>query len=570
MPTRSGRSLAASVVLPLAALVAILPMLVRGPSCGHDFDFHLLSWLEAANQFAHLGYPHWAYTPAWNAGEPRFIFYPPISWTLGAFLGLVLPWNAVPTAFTWIALTLSGLTMYRLAVRYASPAAALIAATLYLANPYMLFTAYDRTAYGELLAAAWLPLLFAAALAPHVKILPIAIPLALLWLTNAPAAVMSSYALAFLTLIRLLRPPTPYSLLPVPSRLRLALNTISGTALGLALAAFYIVPAAYERRYVQVNLAVTAGMRVSDHFLFHRMPGNTFDDRFHDIVVHTASVVALTLLAAIAVAALAAWRSRPTTDCSLSTTHYPLFLLTLLIAFLLTPPSLILWNHIPQLAFLQFPWRLSAILGVILALLTAIALNRLKPPFSIPYSLIPIPCLFLAAALVYPSWHNFHQRCFPEDTIPARVALFHSNLGTDPTDEYTPIGADGDALQPGDPPWWLIPATASADINVTPPHPQPGPAPNHLALTLPAAEYLVLNRRQYPVWHITLNGKPIAPIPHKRTDGLITVLLPAGPDTVDLTLTHTPDQTIGLTLSLCALMVTIGIRKPHPPPAEIS
>ena len=94
------RLVLALLPIPLAAFLAVVPMLVRGNSCGHDFDFHLLSWLEAATQLAHFHYPHWAYTPAFNAGEPRFIFYPPLSWALGALLGLLLPWAAVPAAFT--------------------------------------------------------------------------------------------------------------------------------------------------------------------------------------------------------------------------------------------------------------------------------------------------------------------------------------------------------------------------------------------------------------------------------------------------------------------------------------
>jgi hypothetical protein len=573
MPAVQPRSLRHLPVLCLAALVAILPMLVRGPSCGHDFDFHILSWLEAANQFAHFGYPHWAYTPAWNAGEPRFIFYPPLSWTLGAILGLVLPWNLVSAAFTWVALTLSGLTMYSLARRYASPPAALLAAILYLANPYMLFTAYERTAYGELLAAAWLPLLFAAALegchpsrlglsfrgeaeesASRLSpILLIAIPVALLWLTNAPAAVMGSYALAFVTLVRLA--------LPTPSRLRLTLTTTAGTLLGLVLAAFYIVPAAYEQRFVQVSMAVIPGMRPSEHFLFHRMGGNTFDDLFHDQVVRTASIVALLLLAAILAAALLSLKpptkarvphpSRPHRDGWDATPPnplLPLILLTVLIAFLLTPPSLFLWNHIPKLAFLQFPWRLCALLAVILSTLTAIALNRL-PKLSIPYSLLPIPCFLLC-------WHLFHQPCDPEDTVPARVALFHSNLGTDATDEYTPIHADADALKPGDPPWWLVPPQspdASAPIGTS-----PGAAPNHLALRVPEPEDLVLNRRAYPAWKITLNGKVIASLP-QRDDGLILIPLPAGADTIDLNLTLAPDQDVGLTVSGVGTIIVLLI-----------
>jgi len=551
MPTRTLRIIPAPLVLAAAAFIAILPMLVHGPSCGHDFDFHILSWLEAATQFAHFGFPHWAYTPAYNAGEPRFVFYPPLSWALGAFLGLILPWNFVPAAFTWIALTLSGLTMHRLARRHAAAGPALLAATLYLANPYMLFTAYERTAYGELLAAAWLPLLFAAALATRPRILPIAIAVALLWLTNAPAAVMACYALAFLTLIRLLTPRSslPSSLFPRPSSL--ALSTTAGTLLGLTLAAFYILPAAYEQRFVQVNMAVIPGMRPQEHFLFHRMGSQSFDDLFHDQVVRTASLIALLILAAIATALLTSWRKRSSTPDTLLPTP-SLLLLTLLIAFLLTPPSLFLWTHLPKLAFLQFPWRLTALLAVTLALTTATALTRLK---SVPYSLLPIP---LSLLLVFPAWHFFAQRCDFEDTVPARVALFHSPLGTDATDEYTPIGADGDALKPGDPPYWLLPATSDVD-SPAPAHATPGQAPTHLTQQLPVPEILVLNRRQYPTWQIHLNGRTVTPT-HRR-DGLLAIPLPAGADTIDLTPTRPPDQTLGLSLSALACLLTAALAR---------
>ena len=132
--------------------------------------------MEAARQFSHGNlHPHWAFTPAFNAGEPRFVFYPPLSWYLGALLGLLLThlpgitpaagWTAAPILFTWIALTASGFTMHRLARSFTSENAALLAATLYLANPYLLFTAFERSAYGELLAAAWIPLLLHSILA---------------------------------------------------------------------------------------------------------------------------------------------------------------------------------------------------------------------------------------------------------------------------------------------------------------------------------------------------------------------------------------------------------------------
>ena len=104
----------------------------------------------------------------------------------------------VPAAFTWIALTLSGWSMLALARRFTSRSGALLVAVAYAANPYMLFTAYERTAFAELLAAAWMPWLLKALLAEEPRLLPVALPVALLWLTNAPAAVMGTYTLAIL------------------------------------------------------------------------------------------------------------------------------------------------------------------------------------------------------------------------------------------------------------------------------------------------------------------------------------------------------------------------------------
>ena len=555
MPSKLSRTVPHPLLLCAVAFVAILPMLFRGPSCGHDFEFHLLSWLEAANQFAHFGYPHWAFTAAWGAGEPRFLFYPPLSWTLGALLGLMLPWKFVAIAFTWVALSISGLTMHRLTSRFVDPNAALLAASLYIVNPYMLFTAYERTAYGELLAAAWLPLLFAAILAARIRIVPIAVPLALLWLTNAPAGVMSSYALAFIAVVRLARSPGS-------TRLPIATRVAAGTALAFALASCFLVPAIYEQRFVQVNMAVTTGMRPVDHTLFHHMPGNAEDNDYHDNVVRAASLVAVTTLSGIGIALFFARRNQKTCHPSRSgepaSVLLPLTLLTLLIAILLTPASLFLWSLVPKLAFLQFPWRLCALLGVTLALTTALALkNRLQ---TLPSSLLPLPCLLLATVIAFPAWHVFHQPCDPEDTVLARVALFHSNRGTDATDEYTPTGADGDALQKNDPPYWLLPPDAEMNSPALSPT-APGPAPQHLSLTLPQPESLVLNRRRYPHWQVRLNGRPILPSPPLRNDGLITLKLPAGQNVVDLVWTSGPDQTIGLAISALAALTTLALTR---------
>ena len=621
------------LLIPVAAFLAIIPLVTNGCSCGHDFDFHLLSWMEAARQFTHGNlHPTWAYTPAWNAGEPRFVFYPPLSWTIGAILGLIFPWTWTPIIYTWLALTASGFTLHRLARQFTTPTAALIAAILYTVNPYMLFTAYERTAYAELLAAAWIPLLLQAILAEQVTIPRIAIPIALLWLTNAPAAVMSSYALALLTMIRVtesinqartirftslattetvisteaahspivsrvveksasLFPPrtdSPTTNAPSQTPLRLALSTAAGTALGLGLAAFYILPAAYQRRYVQIAMAIIPNMRIEDNFLFHRT-----GDPPHDQVLHTVSLIAVLLITLTLTTLLLLrtmkpgapyldsemWASRePGSPASAfarwggearpSSSHSPeisfvtrspqrertrlipayfrtsLTILTLAITLLLTPITTSLWTHAPELAYLQFPWRLTALLAAVLALAIALVLSplKLKPISTAALTLV------IAAALVFPAHAIFHQPCNAEDTVQARLTLFQSTHGAEPTDEYTPINADNDSLAPTNPPCWLSPdpnAKAPATTN-------PGPAPTRLTVQAPAPQNLILNLRDYPTWRIELNGTPITDR-LQRDDGLIAIPIPAGPSTIDITNTQTPDHTLGDILSLASI-----------------
>ncbi len=582
------------ILIPVAAFVAILPLLANGCSCGHDFDFHILSWFEAARQFTHGNlHPHWAYTPAYNAGEPRFVFYPPLSWTLGAVLGLIFPWTWTPILYTWLALTAAGLAAYYLARDFTSSTAALLAATLYTVNPYILFTAYERTAYAELLAAAFIPLLLHAILRKQVTIPRIAIPIALLWLTNAPAAVMACYTLALLTIVRLVTTPgAPHIDSDVwasrdgataPARantidassqtpLQIAANTIAGTALGLGLAAFYILPAAYERRYVQIAMAILPNMRIQDNFLFHHT-----GDILHDQVLHTASLLAVILITLTTAALLAArratnpgapssrrflplrWASRASATASAHLTQrqmlYSITILTLTITLLLTPFTSIIWTHAPELTFLQFPWRLLAILAAVLALTIALALT----PIKIKPTTATALTLAIAAALTYPAYRAFHQTCDPEDTVQARLNLFRSNQGTDPTDEYTPTTADNDSLAHADPPYWL-----STDPNAkAPANTQPGEAPTHLTLHAPTSEDLILDLRNYPAWQIALNGTPIA-TRIQRDDGLIALPIPAGPTTIDITYTQTPDQTIGDIISAISLtlLAFLSLRKP--------
>src|ERR1700742_2994029 len=182
---RNARELAIAAGALLLCMLPLFVAFVRfGYSCGHDLPFHIQSWQDASWQLQHGIYPQWDITAARGVGEPRFVFYPPVSWLLGAVLSMAVPIPRTANVFIVVALLCCGLSMFFSLRRHVASYAAIAAAVFFALNPYMLFNGLERSAFGELLASAWLPPLAIAALESRPRLRSIALPFALLWLTN--------------------------------------------------------------------------------------------------------------------------------------------------------------------------------------------------------------------------------------------------------------------------------------------------------------------------------------------------------------------------------------------------
>jgi hypothetical protein len=535
--------------IPCTALLAVAVLLVRGNSCGHDFDFHLLSWMEVARAW-HTGllHPHWVLDANYGAGEPRLIFYPPASWLLGAALGVLTSWHAAPIPFVLVALLLGGSAMYLLAREWVPAPGAAFAACLYIANPYALFVAYERTAYGELLAGAWLPLLVLFALRRKRSMAALGLAVAALWLTNSPAAVVGSYLLALLAVAMWIAEKNPWP----------AVRAAGGMLLGLGLAAFYIVPAAYEQRWVQIERAITPGMRVQDSFLFAHTA-----DAFHDQVLHAASWIFVAECAVACVAAWVAWRKgRGGTARATLTAMLPIIFLLQL------PLSAMIWQYAPHLKFLQFPWRWLMALSVIACVLAAMALGRARWVAAVAAS--AMVAMTLGFGLL------FFQPCDDDDAVAGQMAVFRSGQGVVGTDEYTPKGTDNASVQQnlplvrmlrgaeddmvdstnGDNPQWHGPAAGAIAAEVSTRRPQGEHWMVHIFSPVPG--FAVLRLMDYPSWGVRVDGKTLSFRPH-REDGLLTVPLPAGSHAIDVRWTATRDIVAGDAVSCGALLLLITV-----------
>jgi hypothetical protein len=442
--------------------------------------------------------------------------------------------------------------MYLLAREWAPVPSATFAACLYIASPYALFVAYERTAYGELLASAWLPLMVLFALRTRSSIAPLGLSVAALWLTNSPAAVVGSYLLALLAVTMWIAEGKPWP----------ALRAAGGMALGLGLAAFYIVPAAFEQRWVQIDRAIIQGMRVEDSFLFAHTA-----DAFHDQVLRTASWILIVELAAALIAAYLAWRRKAGGKARTTlTAMLPIILLLQL------PASRVLWKYAPHMKFLQFPWRwvmALSVAGCVLASMS-IDLGAQRARWRQMLAAVLIAVLTIGGGLV------FFQPCDDEDAVYAQVAAFRSGQGIQGTDEYTPLGADNAAVQQHLPLVRVLRAAqddTADNTAVDNPEWRSGAAGSiaagidakringeHWVLRIanPEPGYAVLRLMDYPSWKVTVDGAPVTGRP-TREDGLMAVPVRAGEHTIDVQWVATRDVIVGREVSALALLALVAV-----------
>ncbi|HXN25104.1 MAG TPA: 6-pyruvoyl-tetrahydropterin synthase-related protein [Candidatus Dormibacteraeota bacterium] len=558
MPATRSQSLLAFLAVAIVATLVVGPFFFAGNVSGHDFEFHTSSWLDVSWQWKHgVIYPRWSQWANGGFGEPRFIFYPPASWILGAALGLVLPWRAVPGAFICLVVMFSGMSMMRFARYWLPPRDAILAAILYAASPYALLIIYLRSDFAELLAASFFPLLVlytlrTVASAPRARVTAaLAAVFAAIWLCNAPAGVLATYTVCLLITV-----------LAITGRSSRPLFIgIAAMALGFLLAGFFIVPAAFEQRWVNISRALSSGLRPEQNFLFTRT-----SDPEHNLFNGIVSAIAVGMLVLAGIAA----RARPnlsrhpgaapnSNEERKPPAYGPLLALTLAAAALLFPISGLIWRWLPQLRFLQFPWRWLGPLGVPFAyfLASAIARARWRHLWQI---------LALAAVVGSGLFLVRHAWWETDDLNVLRDAV-SSGQGFEGTDEYDPLGDDHYDLPKHAP---LVAGPSPGQLHAQGPRwateaaPRIGierwaPEEKRFEVDADRPAQIALRLLGYPAWRVEVNQQQVDPSSPPGTAQMI-ITIPAGHNRVRVRFVRTLDRTIGLALSAMGFIALLWLR----------
>ena len=621
MPRDDGRvwrSWTGPTIILLAAALAIAPQLIRGNSCGHDFNVHLVSWLDCVNAWKHgILYPHWAPSPNYDAGEPRFVFYPPLIWMLGALLGLIFPWSFAPIAMTFLTLAGTGLATRALALESLDDLPATLAGCVSMFSGFALFTGYERAAFPEFAGGVWLPLLLLFALrdrrasdsiteramprvlctwgrandAESTTVLPyslfrrafdgstapLAFALAAAWLSNLPLAVIATYLLAG---VALLIAVAKRSWAPV-------LRAAVAAPLGLGLSAVYWFPAAMERNWVDIKQATQdPGYNFENNWLFAHNANPVL--ALHDAINHQASWIAVSMIAVAVAAVVVCWRrgTLPIPIGSRSNGWWiALAAIPIVVLFFSFPISRPLWVLLPEMRFLQYPWRLLEAVESPMAIFLVAAVWPVARHARI--AILAACAVWFVVATVFAGSY-FFQACYPEDTVASTLADDRYGAGFEGMYEYEPPNADISQIATGLPDACLLndPSVELGKPDPDDPDANPTWSPNQdtclatyaavgdgatnpehrlFHALIPQSGYLVLRLLSYPAWSVRVNGqlfhtdRTIQLSLPRRDDGLIVVPVPQGIVTLTADWRITPDVIAGRWITAFSVLLITGV-----------
>ncbi len=581
--------------LILVGLILAAPLLQNAWLCSDDGALHVYRTVALDRALSEgLLYPRWFPDLAFGYGSPLFNYREPLGYYLVELVHLL--GASFPLALNLVlagSLIAGGLTMNLWVGDIFDRPAGFVAAIVYMAAPYAVIDSLVRSNLPEAIAQALMPLILWAfrRLMLHggrknfaLAVLALA---ALLLTHNISSLIFVPALIVYILAVRLTRRPhsseshgesTPASIKTASVASYSLQVTFFALILALALTSFFWLPALAESQSAQLYLTHSA--RGNDyHYNFAAAseifgpPGSSDPALLNpplQIVLGWAQVV-LALLGVVLIKRLPRREQR---------IHVVIAVIAAVIfIFMALPVSLPLWETLPLIRFVQFPWRFvgRAILPVsLLAGAGAYSLLRLtmgsrpaanavvRHPHALlvlRYSLLLIftlPVLLSAVPLLYPRVCSGQLNLSMADVFAYEHATGH--IGIDPLGAYLPVAVaerpSGSALEAqyaaGGPIERFDRSTLPAGAQIVSEAHHPTRA--EIVLDSPTAFRATYLAFDFPGWQATIDDQPV-PIVPSDPNGLITFDIPAGRHSINIAFEDTPVRALANAISLGALIV---------------
>ena len=586
------------VALALGALAAAPLLLGAGflnTRAGGDSPFLLFRLHQLHAALSEGVFPvRWMPDAAYGLGYPFFNYYAALPYYLAAaFKSFGFSYVASLKLTQLAGYLLAAGAMYAWARRHTrTPWGALLASAAYTFAPFHMVNIYVRgDSLSEFWAFAWYPLILLAAdrlmarRAPA-RLAALALAYAGLLLThNLSAFIFSPFLLLYLLLVgaRKRNPQGCHS--PQPrGRLRAYGACALALALGVMLAAWFWLPALGELNQVQLAPSTTGYFHYANHFRAGDLiqPALVFDYAVGDPAageMGETTPFAMSAPQALAGAAgglalvfrlLRRFTRRGEAGDGAPGVGFALFLLVgaALSVFLITPASSFLWERVPGLPLVQFPWRFLSVASLFLAALAAY-IPDLAFGIATPLRAAgPLIALVLSLALAASALAGLRLDFIPlndHDITAERLQLyeyFSGNIGTTIRYEWLPntvnprpySGPDLLGLEPRAKP-------LSGDAHGT--RVGRGAAWQRWSVSVGSeSATLALPLHYWPGWRAAADGRPVE-LSAAPGLGWAQLTLPRGAHVVTLWLDRTPVRALGEWLSLAAVGVTLVLLRPQ-------
>jgi len=552
-----------AIVLILLATIVINSRMIRHGLNGlGDLRWHI-TWIQHFSEQIREGifYPRWLAGTNFGYGSPTFVFYPPLVYYIASFFKLIglNSEQAISTVFS-LGIFLIGSAFYLYGRSQWHPLAAFGGAVFYMTSPFV-FGLLNGGGLASLFALIWIPIgLFVidrAIQQPQWRII-----LACFWmlvaLTHTPSLLIYAIAGGLYTLSLWRR-----------HSFRQVFVTLTFMALGLAMAAFYLLPAVLEQPFTNINYVFAF---LGDYINLLDLLTQNFRNQLF-----------LQLFCLFTLALIAYLSQRPSAAQKRNIIYAVAVMLVVL--FLVSPGSNWIWQSISPLQKLETPYRILSLLffagaylcsvaidGLLrggyfwkflgLTLITLIILFNLRSGFKDTYAYPTLHSGGKGKVFIRPWIETILNDPFQDKLIDVpEYRPFLPVSGNYPdfvrerySDSGLPLTFTANTPLPvpqiGEPRFSLVSGQGQVKVEHW--------GSYHRKLKVEVQEPAILRVRlyYYPAWQLTVNGQP-QPLEMGK-DGTILVKLAQGSYILELSYGWTNALIAGTATALCAFLTLLG------------